>query len=85
MLGREGAARIMQNLVQLIQEYLETLDDEEEDEFYMSDRGFAKWQLEKFVYWLIERPNTASRPTVPCAPTDDDSGESRRGGLCPDR
>ena len=40
--------------------------------------------IPQFLCALAERPNTASRPTAPCAPAGDDPGDSQRGGLCPD-
>lgn len=42
-------------LSELVAEYLLTLNDEDQDEMYTTDRGFASSELEPFMTWLRER------------------------------
>jgi len=55
-----------------------------EDRFDIGHRTFTGVTLEQWraLQNVLQRPNTASRPTAPCAPAGDDPGDSRRGGLC---
>lgn len=36
----------------LVAKYLKTLDHNCDEEMFMTDRGFADWQLERFLAWL---------------------------------
>ena len=38
-----------------------------------------------YFHQHCERPNTASSPTAPSVPAGGDTGDNRRGGLCPGR
>jgi len=43
------------DIKELHEHYLETLSDDDEDEFFMSSRALAEWQFDKFIVWLDER------------------------------
>jgi len=39
----------------LVAEYLQTIDKGDEEEFFMTMRQFALWQLKPFLEWLEQR------------------------------
>jgi len=46
----------IERLRELFAEYIESIEDDEyEEEYFMTMREFAKWQVEPFLNWLEER------------------------------
>lgn len=41
----------------LILQYLQELDEENYEEFYMHERGYAERELKKFLEWLNKNQN----------------------------
>lgn len=44
-----------QKFIKLFQEYIDTLDDTEKDEYYCTEASFAQSVLDDFEEWLEKR------------------------------